>query len=66
MIKRYHCNCYRKQRQHLQLFVNAYSYGDRLKILRDLTPYEFSYQTWMSEPERFSLNLSDHILRSNS
>ena len=40
-VKRYHYGSHDELRRHLQLFVDAYNYGRRLKTLRGLTPYEF-------------------------
>jgi len=53
-------------RQYLQLFVDAYNYGRRLKTLRGLTPYEFICRTWTKEPERFRLDPSHHMLDRTS
>ncbi|KMO31180.1 integrase [Methylobacterium variabile] len=60
-VKRYHYASHDELRQHLQLFVDAYNYGRRLKTLRGLTPYEFIYQNWTKEPERFRLDPSHHM-----
>lgn len=60
-VKRYHYASHDERRHHLQLFVDAYNYGRRLKTLRGLTPYEFICQTWTKEPERFRLNPSHHM-----
>ena len=37
-------------------FISAYNFGRRLKTLKGLTPYKFSYKRWATEPERFSLD----------
>ncbi|SOR32072.1 transposase of ISMdi4, IS481 family [Methylorubrum extorquens] len=60
-VKRYHYASHDELRMHLQLFVDAYNYGRRLKTLRGLTPYEFICQTWTKEPERFRLDPSHHM-----
>ena len=60
-VKRYHYASHDELRQYLQLFVDAYNCGRRLKTLRGLTPYEFICQTWTKEPERFRLEPSHHI-----
>ena len=60
-VKRYHYASHDELRQHLQLFVDAYNYGRRLKTLRGLTTYEFICQTWTKEPERFRLDRSHHM-----
>ncbi len=59
--KRYHYTSHDELRHHLQLFVDAYNYGRRLKTLRGLTPYEFICQTWTKEPKRFRFDPSHHI-----
>ncbi len=64
-VKRYHYASHDELRQHLQLFVDAYNYGRRLKTLRGLTPYEFICQTWTKEPERFRLDPSHYTLGPN-
>lgn len=45
-VKRYHHESHDELRHHLQLFVQAYNYGRRLKTLRGLTPYAFICQAW--------------------
>ena len=53
-VKRYHYGSHDELRHHLQLFVDAYNYGRRLKTLRGLTPYEFICKTWEEQPSRFT------------
>ena len=53
-VKRYHYGSHDELRHHLQLFVDAYNYGRRLKTLRGLTPYEFVCKTWAEQPSRFT------------
>jgi transposase InsO family protein len=65
-VKRYHYANHDELRLHLQLFVDAYNYGRRLKTLRGLTPYEFICQTWTKEPERFRLDPSHHMPGPNT
>ena len=60
-VKRYHYDTHNQLRSHLQLFVDAYNHARRLKTLRGLTPYEFIYQAWTREPDRFRLDPSHHI-----
>jgi transposase InsO family protein len=60
-VKRYHYDTHDQLRSHLQLFVDAYNHARRLKTLRGLTPYEFIYQAWTKEPNRFRLDPSHHI-----
>src|SRR5215210_5395406 len=53
-VKRYHYGSHDELRHHLQLFVDAYNYGRRLKTLRGLTPYELICKTWAEPPSRFT------------
>ena len=57
-VRRYHYGSHDELRHHLQLFVDAYNYGRRLKTLRGLTPYEFVCKVWTEQPARFRLNPS--------
>jgi transposase InsO family protein len=53
-VRRFHYGSHNELRTHLQLFVDAYNYGRRLKTLRGLTPYEFICKTWTEQPARFT------------
>ena len=55
-VKRYHYDSHRQLEAHLNVFINAYNYGRRLKTLKGLTPYEFICKMWTKEPERFRIN----------
>ena len=57
-VRRYHYGTHEQLRSHLQLFLDAYNYGRRLKTLRGLTPYEFVCKTWIEQPDRFRVNPS--------
>ena len=65
-VKRYHYASHDELRQHLQLFIDGYNYGRRLKTLRGLTPYEFIVQAWTKQPQRFRPDPSHHMLGSTS
>lgn len=52
-VRRYHYDGHDQLRAHLQLFLEAYNYGRRLKTLRGLTPYEFVCKIWTEQPSRF-------------
>ena len=52
-VRRYHYGSHDELRKHLQLFLDAYNYGRRLKTLRGLTPYEFVRKAWTEQPHRF-------------
>ena len=53
-VRRFHYGSHDELRTHLQLFVDAYNYGRRLKTLRGLTPYEFICETWTEQPAKFT------------
>ncbi len=55
-VKRYHYASHDELRQHLQLFVDAYNYGRRLKNLSGFTPFEAICKAWTADPDRFRLN----------
>lgn len=52
-VKRFHYNDHDQFRTHLQIFIDAYNFGRRLKTLKGLTPYGFICKRWTIEPERF-------------
>lgn len=52
--------------RHLQTFLMAYHFARRLKTLKGLTPYEFVCKTWTNEPERFTINPTQHTVGLNS
>ena len=55
-VKRFHYDDHDPLRQHLVNDISAYDFGQRLKTLKGLTPYEFSRKQWTIEPQRFTLN----------
>ena len=59
-VRRYHYGTHEELRAHLQLFVDAYNYGRRLKAIRGLTPYEAVCQSWNKQPEHFKVDPSNH------
>ncbi len=59
--KRYHYTSHDELRHHLQLFVDAYNYGRRLKTLRGLTPTNSS-----ARPGRKSPSASGSIRHTTS
>ena len=52
-VKRYHYDSHDQLRRHLQIFIDAYNHGRRLKTLRGLTPYEYVARIWTEDPVRF-------------
>ena len=55
-VKRFHDESHEQLRTHLADFLAAYNFARRLKILNGLTPYEYIYKIWTSEPDRFILD----------
>jgi transposase InsO family protein len=55
-LKRFHYDDHDQLRRHMADFIDAYNFGRRLKTLRGLTPYEFIYKIWTTEPERSRIN----------
>ena len=60
-VKPHRCEGLDQHRARLQLFLDAYNHGGRLKTLRGLTPHEFVCQAWTKDPARFRLDPSHHI-----
>lgn len=55
-VKRYYYDSHDQLRAHLADFIAAYNFARRLKTLNGLTPYEYIYKVWTSEPDRFIVN----------
>ncbi|CAN7147806.1 IS481 family transposase [Bosea sp. LjRoot237] len=55
-VQRYHYDSHDQLEHHLNDFVAAYNFGQRLKTLKGLTPYEFICKRWTIEPENFKLD----------
>jgi len=55
-VKRYHYDSHQQLDAHLTDFISAYNFGQRLKTLKGLTPYEHICKIWTAEPKRFKLN----------
>ena len=65
-VKRYHYGSHDELRQHLQLFIDAYNHGRRLKTLRGLTPYEYVVRIWTEDPGRFKTDPCRHTSGLNT
>ena len=52
-VKRYHYDDHEQLRRHLDLFVDTYNHARRLKTLKGLTPAQFIWKQWQSNPELF-------------
>ncbi len=55
-VYRYFYQRHEELRQHLELFLQAYNYGKRLKALKGRSPYEYICDCWRETPERFQQN----------
>lgn len=55
-VKRFHYDTHDQLRRHLGDFVNAYTFGRRLKTLKGLTPYEAICKAWTTDHTRFNLD----------
>ena len=52
-VQRYHYDDHEQLRRHLDLFVDTYNHARRLKTLKGLTPAQFIWKQWQSNPELF-------------
>ena len=59
-VYRYYYDTHQQLREHLMTFFIAYNFAKPLKTLKGLTPYEFIYQPWQEEPQRFKSNSYPH------
>ena len=50
-VKRYHYDDHQQLRRHLDLFVDTYNHARSLKTLKGLTPAQFIWKQWQSNPE---------------
>lgn len=55
-VRRYHYNSHADLTAQLHDFIDAYSYGRRLKTLKSLTPFEYICKCWTNEPDRCNRN----------
>lgn len=55
-VKRLHYDGHEQLRRHLSDFIEAYTFGRRLKTLKGLTPYTFICKQRTLEPDRFILD----------
>jgi Integrase core domain len=65
-VKKYHYQTHDHLKEHLHTFLMAYNFAKRLKTLKGLTPYEYIWQCWHKEPERFTMNPNHHTLGLNT
>jgi hypothetical protein len=57
-VHRYFYEMHQQLLEHLSTFIHAYNFAKRLKTVKGLTPYEYIYQQWQEQPERFLCDLS--------
>lgn len=55
-VRRVHYDSHDQMREHLTDVMAACNFARPLKTLGDLTPYDYTCQSWTSEPDRFILN----------
>ena len=60
-VKRGHYNRHAQLTVHPHDFIDACSYGPRLKTLKGLTPFEHICKIWTIEPDRFILNTTHQM-----
>ncbi|PRY77994.1 integrase-like protein [Marivita geojedonensis] len=65
-VKRYHYDSHKQLLSHRADFLDAYNFARRLKTLSGLTPYEYIYKIWTSEPDRFTINPIRQMPRLNT
>ena len=65
-VKRYHYDTHSQLETHIIDFIAAYNYARRFKTLQGLTPFEYICKIWTSEPERFNVDPTHHMLVLNT
>ncbi len=55
-VYRYFYQSHAELRQHLEIFLQAYNFGKRLKTLKGRSPYEFICDRWRETPDKFHQN----------
>ena len=64
-VKRYSYRSHDQLKTHRHSFLMAYNFARRRKTLKGLTPYEYIGKIWTQEPERFTVNPSQHTVELN-
>ena len=52
-VKRYHYDDHAQLERHLALYIDAYNTARRLKTLKGLTPAQFIWREWQTNPDLF-------------
>lgn len=55
-VKPYHYNSFDQLRHRLEIFIDAYNLGRRLKTLRGLTSYEYVARSGTEYPSRLKID----------
>jgi hypothetical protein len=55
-VKRFYYDCHLRLDKHLIDFISAYNFGRRLKKHNGLSPCEYIYRIWTTEPQRLTVN----------
>ena len=61
-VKRYHYDTHDQLKTQLSETVDTDNYARRLKTLKRLSPCEDICKIWTSEPERFNVNPTHHLM----
>ena len=64
-VKKFYYLTHQHLKEHLQTFLMAYNFAQRLKTLRGFTPYQFICAVWQKDPDRFTINSIHHTLGLN-
>lgn len=64
-VKRYHYESHDQLKEHLEIFLLAYNHAKRLKALKGLTPPEYVYKCWTSQPTLFKTKHVHYTLGPN-
>ena len=62
-VYRYFYSSLSQLNKHLNIWLNAYNFAQRLKTLNGKTPYEFIKNCWTKEPERFKIKPLQYNLK---
>ena len=65
-VKRYYYETHEQLKEHLKLFLTAYNFARRLKMLNGLTAYEYIVKCWQNDKERFKIYPNHDTLGLNT
>ena len=55
-VRLYHYDSHLQLQSHLKDFIAAYNFAKRLRALNGLTPFEYIYKCWSTNPNLFTIN----------